>query len=55
MEGEVVTLRPPKPRRVYVVLVDPDAKPKKVTRSLTVYNLTLDEVEKRVKGCFEEG
>lgn len=49
-----MTLKPPRPRRVYVVVIDPDAKPKKVTKSLTVYSLPIDTVYERIRGCFEE-
>lgn len=48
-----MTLNPPKPSRIYVVLIDPSTKPKK-TKSFTVYDLPLDEVYEKVKGCFEE-
>ena len=48
-----MTLNPPKPSRIYVVLIDPSAKPKK-TKSLTVYNIELDLAFERVRGCFEE-
>lgn len=48
-----MTLKPPKPPRIYVVLIDPSTKPKK-TRSLTVYGITLEEAENRVKRCFSE-
>lgn len=47
-----MTLKPPKPPRIYVVLIDPSTKPRK-TKSLTVYNTTLDEVHERVLRCFE--
>ena len=48
-----MTLRPPKPSRVYIVLIDPSTKPKR-TKSLTVYNIGLDLAYEKVKGCFEE-
>jgi len=47
-----MTLKPPKSSRIYIVLIDPSVKPKK-TKSLTVYNISLEDAEKRVKGCFE--
>jgi hypothetical protein len=49
-----MTLKPPRSKRIYVVLIDPDTKPKKTTRSLTVYNITLDECYEKVKKMFEE-
>lgn len=51
--GIPVTLKPPKPSRIYVVLIDPSTKPKK-TKSLTVYNISLEDAFERVKGCFAE-
>ena len=48
-----MTLKPPKPSRIYVVLIDPSTKPKK-TRSLTIYNIELNIAFERVKGCFED-
>ena len=47
-----MTLKPPKPSRIYVVLIDPSMKPKK-TRSLTIYNIELSLAFERVKECFE--
>jgi hypothetical protein len=49
----VLTLRPPKPPRIYIVLIDP-AEKKKVTRSLTIYNISLEDAEKRVRECFQD-
>jgi hypothetical protein len=49
-----MTLKPPRSKRIYVVLIDPDTKPKKTTRSLTVYGLPLELVFDKVKKCFGE-
>ena len=48
-----MTLKPPKPSRIYIVLIDPSMKPKK-THSFTVYDIELDLAFERVKGCFAE-
>lgn len=48
-----MTLKPPRSKRIYVVLIDPDTKPKK-TKSLTVYDLPLELVFDKVKKCFGE-
>jgi len=50
-----MTLKPPRSKRIYVVLIDPDTKPKKTTRSLTVYGLPLELVFERIKETFKEG
>ena len=49
-----MTLKPPRSKRIYVVLIDPDTKPKKTTRSLTVYNIELDMAYEKVRRLFSD-
>lgn len=48
-----MTLKPPRSKRIYVVLINPEVKPKE-TRSLTLYGITVDEAFDRIVGLFEE-
>jgi hypothetical protein len=48
-----LTLNPPKPPRIYVVLIDPSTRPRN-TKSFTIYNIKLEEAESKVRECFKE-